>query len=51
LFTSGTKVPDTFDLAIGKESIGLPVRVVWRRNAMMGVAFLIPRIVPDVIPG
>ena len=51
LFTSGTKVPNTFDLAIGSESAALPVRVVWRRNAMMGVAFLIPRVVPDVIPG
>lgn len=51
LFASGTKVPNTFDLAIGKESAALPVRVVWRRNGMIGVAFLIPRIVPDVIPG
>ncbi|WP_409566669.1 PilZ domain-containing protein [Methylobacterium sp. E-005] len=51
LFASGTKVPNTFDLSIGKGSTTLPVRVVWRRNATMGVAFLVPRIVPDVIPG
>lgn len=51
LFASGTKVPNTFDLAIGHESVASPVRVVWRRNATMGVAFLVPRIVPDVIPG
>ncbi|MCJ2070509.1 PilZ domain-containing protein [Methylobacterium sp. J-030] len=51
LFASGTKVPNTFNLSIGKKSTALPVRVVWCRDATMGVAFLVPRIVPDVIPG
>ncbi|MCJ2136703.1 hypothetical protein MKK69_22075, partial [Methylobacterium sp. J-026] len=51
LFAAGMKVPNTFDLSIGRASTALPVKVVWRRNTTMGVTFLIPRIVPDVIPG
>ena len=51
LFAAGMKVPNTFNLSIGKGSTALPVSVVWRRNSTMGVNFLIPRIVPDVISG
>lgn len=51
LFAAGTRVPNAFDLAIGKGANALSVKVVWRNGSAVGVAFLVPRIVPDVIPG
>ncbi|WP_370693846.1 PilZ domain-containing protein [Methylobacterium sp. NEAU K] len=51
-FSAGTTVPRVFDLAIGAEPAASTVRVVWRREDVVGVAFLAPRArVPDVIPG
>lgn len=51
LFPAGTRVPNTFELAIGEIANALPVKVMWRNQTTVGVAFTIPRIVPDVIPG
>ena len=51
-FTSGLAVPRFFDLAIGQEPVPSTVRVVWRREDSVGVAYATPRFgVPDVIPG
>jgi hypothetical protein len=51
-FAPGTTVPRFFDLALGLEPAASPVRVVWRREDFVGVAFQDARPnVPDVIPG
>jgi hypothetical protein len=51
-FTPGLEVPRYFDLAIGQEPVPSGVRVVWRRENAVGVAYAAPRAgVPDVIPG
>ena len=51
VFALGTRVPNTFELAIGINTNALPVKVMWRTRNTVGVSFVIPRIVPDVIPG
>lgn len=51
-FPAGTSVPRHFDLVLGLEPAPSPVRVVWRRDDTVGVAFTDARPrVPDVIPG
>jgi hypothetical protein len=51
-FVPGTTVPRMFQLAIGQEPAASLVRVVWRREEVVGVAYQVPRAgVPDVIPG
>ena len=51
-FTPGVTVPRMFELAIGQEPIASAVRVVWRRQDLVGVAFQATRAnVPDVVPG
>jgi len=51
-FAPGTTVPRFFDLALGLEPAASPVRVVWRREDFVGVAFQDARAhVPDIIPG
>ncbi|WP_409566929.1 PilZ domain-containing protein [Methylobacterium sp. J-048] len=52
LFPDGTTVPRMFELALGHEPAASAVRVVWRREDRVGVAFMAPRVnVPDVVPG
>lgn len=51
-FPAGTTVPRFFDLVLGMEPAPSPVRVIWRREDTVGVAFQDARThVPDVIPG
>lgn len=50
-FPAGTPVPRHFRLALGLEPAASDVRVVWRRADVVGVAFVAPRAVPDVIAG
>jgi len=51
MFPGGTPVPRYFQLALGLEPAASDVRVVWRRAEVVGVAFVAPRAVPDVLPG
>ena len=51
-FATDLVVPRYFDLAIGQEPFPSAVRVVWRRETSVGVAYAAPRSgIPDVIPG
>lgn len=51
-FGTGTRVPKHFSLRIGVDRESYPVRVAWRRESDVGVAFVAPRAgVPDVIHG
>jgi len=51
-FAPGVTVPRMFELAIGQEPVASAVRVVWRREDLVGVAYTTARSqVPDVIPG
>lgn len=50
-FAPDADVPRVFELRIGLAPEMQTVRVIWRRANTVGVAFLTPRAVPDVIPG
>lgn len=50
-FAPDAEVPRVFELRIGHDPKVQTVRVIWRRTNTVGVAFLAPRAVPDVIPG
>ena len=50
-FAEGVAPPRSFDLHIGLDPEPCTVRVVWRRPDRLGVAFLKPRAVPDVVLG
>lgn len=50
-FAPDVQTPRVFELRIGPDPELQTVRVVWRRTNTVGVAFLAPRSVPDVIPG
>jgi hypothetical protein len=50
-FAPGTEVPRLFALRIGREPTMQAVRVVWRRTNTVGLAFIAPRVAPDVLPG
>lgn len=51
-FPTGVPVPRLFSLRIGLDPKPHEMRVIWRRESDVGVAFLAPRAnVPDVIPG
>jgi hypothetical protein len=51
-FPVGTTVPRFFSLALGLEPAPSPVRVIWRREDRVGVAYQDARTrVPDVIAG
>lgn len=51
-FPPGLAVPRYFKLAIGQEPMPSTVRIVWRREDLVGVAYAAPRSgVPDVISG
>ncbi len=50
-FAPGTEVPRMFELRVGRDPHPQTVRIVWRRTNMVGVAFVTPRSVPDVLPG
>lgn len=50
-FAPGTAIPPWFTLRIGRDPEPQTVRVVWRRQHTVGVAFARPRIAPDVLPG
>jgi hypothetical protein len=47
-FAPGTKAPRLFELRIGPDPISHTVRVIWRSQHTVGVAFLQPRNAPDV---
>lgn len=48
-FRSSVSVPTSFALRIGRERRAHPVEVKWRKADRIGVAFLEPRDVPDVM--
>ncbi|WP_210034766.1 PilZ domain-containing protein [Methylobacterium sp. PvR107] len=50
-FAPDVAVPRVFELQIGRDPERQIVRVVWRRANMVGVGFMAPRAVPDVIAG
>jgi hypothetical protein len=50
-FEDGVAVPRLFALRIGLDPDVYEVRVVWRRPDRLGVAFLNPRAIPDVVAG
>ncbi|GAB6971914.1 PilZ domain-containing protein [Methylobacterium phyllosphaerae] len=50
-FAEGVSPPRLFNLHIGPDPEPCAVRVVWRRAAHVGVAFLKARAAPDVVPG
>ncbi len=50
-FAPDMEVPRVFELRIGRDPKVQTVRVIWRRTNTVGVAFLSPRAVPDVVPG
>ncbi|MCJ2016948.1 PilZ domain-containing protein [Methylobacterium sp. E-065] len=50
-FAPDTEMPRVFELRVGKDPNSQTVRIVWRRTNTVGVAFLAPRVVPDVLPG
>jgi len=50
-FATGLPVPRLFSLRFGSNPKAHEVRVAWKRNSDVGVAFLTPRVdVPDVLP-
>ncbi len=52
MFPAGTTVPRHFSLVLGLEPASSPVRVIGRRQDVVGVAFQAVRMnVPDVLPG
>ena len=50
-FAPGTEMPRIFGLRVGSAVEMQTARIVWRRTNTVGVAFMVPRTVPDVIPG
>ncbi|WP_409567514.1 PilZ domain-containing protein [Methylobacterium sp. J-030] len=50
-FAPGTDIPRVFGLRIGRDGTQQTARIVWRRTNTVGVAFVVPRAVPDVLPG
>lgn len=50
-FRSGVIVPTAFALRVGAERKACRVEVRWRRAERIGVEFIEPRVVPDVMPG